>query len=144
MILDILADLKSEEGDISLQFCTHFLYNDSKLLLPQITAFKKPQHELSSRMAVVARKTLFDKFKHESNFSDKCVASEALQNLNRLKSCCMNGSSQVFKVIPFLDRKLSTEEFQVWSKLRLGYPVFKKVVNVNIAIKNLMFMDNIC
>lgn len=40
----------------------------------------------------------------------------------------MIGSSQVFKVIPFLDRKLSPEEFQVWSKLRLGYPIFKKAV----------------
>ena len=76
-------------------------------------------------MAKVAKDALLNHYKCMANSSVKDTADVGLQNLNRLKSCCLPGSSQVFKVVPLLDRSLSAQEFRIWAKLRLGYPIFK-------------------
>ena len=109
----------------SLDHINSFLDNDSKLLLHQLTAFKKPQQELASRMAKVAKDALLDHYKCMANSPVKDTADDGLQNLNRLKSCCLPGSSQVFKVVLQLDRSLSAQEFRIWAKIRLGYPIFE-------------------
>jgi hypothetical protein len=96
------------------------------MLLPQLTAFKKPQHELSLRTAKVANDVLLNHYKVMATSDDKEEAERGLYNLNRLKSCCLPGSSNVFKVIPLLDRTIPGPEFRIWSKLRLGYRIFKK------------------
>jgi hypothetical protein len=102
----------------SLEHINHFLDADSKMLLPQLTAFKKPQHELSLRTAKVANDVLLNHYKGMATSDDKEEAERGLHNLNRLKSCCLPGSSNVFKVIPLLDRTLPGPEFRIWSKLR--------------------------
>ena len=72
-------------------------------------------------MMEVAKEALFQKFESMAYSNNRLEASCGLQNLNRLKSCCMEGSGQVFKVIPHMDRSLKPADFQTWSKLRLGY-----------------------
>ena len=91
--------------------------------------FKKPQHELSALMMEVAKEALFQKFESMAYSNNRLDASFGLQNLNRLKSCCMEGSGQVFKVIPHMDRSLKPADFQTWSKLRLGYKIFPSMTS---------------
>ncbi len=79
-------------------------------------------------MMNVAKEALFRNFDELARSENRQEADFGLQNLNRLKSCCLEGSGQVFKVIPHLDRSLKPEEFQTWAKLRLGYKIFPQAI----------------
>ena len=98
----------------SMAHINSFLDPSSRVSLPTLQVFKKPQHELVSRLAKVAFASLLDFSRNQSS------------DLARMLSCSMKHSGSFLQVLPnnVLNSYLPKREFQVLCRLRLGAPVF--------------------